>query len=205
MITQGHLLVRSLDVFLARALANLQAPVLSELCEGGHGRNPNRTRHIACTPRAPPGPRFASSSWRLPAWAPRKTLIVIRGMGAKKWDSRTRMELGFKTLLSLRRFDLVSPVISCRVVNRSTNVVNFSTRDLGNTFFTERRHSEQSAVGLTESYETPPIAHPSSRHETTTDTSVTSVHSARRPSPLSSPTSGAPQCLSTILRFWVFV
>ena len=30
MITQGHLLVRSLDVFLARALANLQAPVLSE-------------------------------------------------------------------------------------------------------------------------------------------------------------------------------
>ena len=57
--------------------------------------------------------------------------------GRQEVDSRTRMELGFKTLLSLRRFDLVSPVISCRVVNRSTNVVNFSTRDLGNTFFTE--------------------------------------------------------------------
>ena len=56
-------------------------------------------------------------------------------------------------------------MISCRVVNRSTNVVNLSTKGLGNTFFTERRHSEQSGVGLTGCYETPPIAQAEVRFE----------------------------------------
>ena len=76
----------------------------------------------------------------------RLSRLVPCGKGNFTFDGKARNSLDFKfVLVPSVPPDSVAPTLH-------------SKNGRGNTFFTERSHSEQSAVGLTGSYELPPIA-----------------------------------------------